>query len=141
MLLSSESDLADRQAPMVFPIFGRGRILYALIGSGITPANIREACIFLIGPCACEIKDDNPGIDLLITADWQANIQTLISETALPSVAQMSQAVSNDTTFKPMIHTLEIPRENTLDRNIGFTLLIGIGGIIGVSVLIYLKKS
>ena len=141
MLLSSESDLADRQAPMVFPIFGRGRVLYALIGSGITPANIQEACVFLIGPCACEVKDDNPGIDLLVTADWQANIQTLISETTLPSIAQMSQAVSNDTTFKPIIHHLEIPQENTLGRNIGFTLLIGIGGIIGASVLIYLKKS
>jgi hypothetical protein len=31
---------------------------------------MREAAEFLNGPCSCELKELNPGMDLLITADW-----------------------------------------------------------------------
>jgi hypothetical protein len=31
---------------------------------------IRSACDFLTGACSCEIKDKNPGLDLLMVADW-----------------------------------------------------------------------
>ena len=76
MLLGSEPDLADRYAaqPIVFPVFGRGRALYALVGKGINGPNIREACAYLAGMCSCEVKDQNPGTDLLIAADWDALI-------------------------------------------------------------------
>lgn len=71
MLIASEPDLANYAGqPMAFPIFGRGRVLYALVGNGINRDNIRDACAFLIGPCACEIKDLSPGMDLLMAADW-----------------------------------------------------------------------
>jgi len=78
MLMRVEEDLvkfADR--PIAFPVFGRGRALYGLIGpgskgemTGINPETIEEACAFLIGPCGCEVKRLNPGSDLLITVDW-----------------------------------------------------------------------
>lgn len=74
MLLKCEPDLEDEtyaSMPMAFPIFGRGRILYALVGPGITDRNIEEACQFLTGPCSCEVKELNPGMDLLIAADWE----------------------------------------------------------------------
>ena len=70
MLLNTEDDLPGRSDPMVFPVFGRGRAMPALVGAGITPENIREAAAFLAGPCTCEVKLDNPGVDLLMTADW-----------------------------------------------------------------------
>jgi len=69
-LLDSEPDLAGRTEPMAFPIFGRGRVLYALVGAGITAENVRRAGDFLGGDCSCTIKRDNPGIDLLLSADW-----------------------------------------------------------------------
>jgi hypothetical protein len=56
---------------MVFPLFGRGRAMPALVGAGITPENIKDAAAFLAGPCSCEVKRDNPGVDLLLTADWE----------------------------------------------------------------------
>jgi hypothetical protein len=70
MLLNTEDDLPGRSDPMVFPAFGRGRVMPALVGAGITSENIREAAAFLVGPCSCELKRDNPGVDLLLTTDW-----------------------------------------------------------------------
>jgi len=71
MLTRSEADLEQYGSwPMAFPLYGRGRLLYALVGRGITEENVSEACAFLAGPCACEIKDSNSGMDLLILADW-----------------------------------------------------------------------
>jgi hypothetical protein len=69
-LLGSEPDLAGWREPMAFPVFGRGRVLYALVGAGITAENVRKAAGFLGGDCSCTIKRDNPGTDLLLTADW-----------------------------------------------------------------------
>lgn len=75
MLLSVESDLREYEGqPMAFPVFGRGRALYALVGKGIREDNICEACAFLAGPCACQVKAMNPGIDLLISANWDEAI-------------------------------------------------------------------
>jgi len=70
VLLHSESDLVDFDEPMVFPVFGRGRALLPLIGAGITTDNIQESAAFLVGACSCEIKELNPGFDLLLAADW-----------------------------------------------------------------------
>ncbi len=70
MLLHSESDLPERTDPMIFPVFGRGRALLPLIGAGITADNIQNSAAFLVGACSCEVKDLNPGFDLLLSADW-----------------------------------------------------------------------
>ena len=70
MLIGSEPDLAERTDPMVFPVFGRGRALLPLIGAGITAKNIHDSAAFLVGPCSCEVKEQNPGFDLLLAADW-----------------------------------------------------------------------
>lgn len=70
MLLRSEPDLIDRTDPMIFPVFGRGRALLPLIGAGITADNIQSSASFLVGACSCEVKELNPGFDLLLAADW-----------------------------------------------------------------------
>ena len=71
-LLATEPDLKDlRGEPIVFPVFGRGRVLYALVGRGINANNLATGAKFLIGSCSCQIKEQNPGMDLLMTADWK----------------------------------------------------------------------
>lgn len=80
MLLGSEPDLAGRDDPMVFPIYGRGRVLYALIGGGINEWTISEAAEFLVGPCSCEVKSQNPGLDMLIAADWDSQVQITVAD-------------------------------------------------------------
>jgi hypothetical protein len=79
-LLNSEEDLRGLAEPLAFPVFGRGRVLYSLAGKGIAAATISDACNFLTGACSCEVKEQNPGFDLLIEADWgQAVGEKLIS--------------------------------------------------------------
>lgn len=76
MLLGVEPDLKDFQGkPLVFPVYGRGRVMYAMVGEGINPRTINAAGEFLVGPCSCQIKSDNPGVDLLIPVDWQSQVK------------------------------------------------------------------
>jgi hypothetical protein len=76
MLVASETDLADLHEPLAFPVFGRGRVLYALVGAGINRDVVAESCAFLTGSCSCEVKAQNPGVDLLLRAAWpQAELQ------------------------------------------------------------------
>lgn len=72
MLTHLEDDLGGfANEPMVFPVFGRARVLEPLIGAGIHRDNVMEHSRYLCGACSCEVKDQNPGIDLLVAANWQ----------------------------------------------------------------------
>ncbi len=79
-LLSTEPDLRRRDEPMAFPVFGRGRVLYALVGAGINPETVRHALAFLTSGCSCTVKRENPGVDLLLTADWSVITPTTPEE-------------------------------------------------------------
>lgn len=97
MLLETESDLRDPEfvdKPMAFPVFGRGRALYALIGAGINDDMIDEACEFLAGSCSCEVKDQNPGTDLMMSVNWEKLIQPTIEiDNELPPLVGLGQFV------------------------------------------------
>ena len=81
MLLNSEPDLDEySNEPIVFPTFGRGRVLFALVGEGINADNLREAIAFITGPCGCEIKMLNPGVDLLMAENWDASVMQFYQE-------------------------------------------------------------
>jgi len=80
MLLASEEDLRGFNEPMAFPIFGQGRALYALVGKGIRPETIDEAAQFLIGSCSCQVKEQNPGVDIAMAVDWKQ----LVKDQATP---------------------------------------------------------
>jgi hypothetical protein len=78
LLLNSESDLHEYGSePIVFPVYGRGRAFLSLVGKGINEETIMRMAGFLTGPCACEIKMENPGTDLLIAAQWMAAIANM----------------------------------------------------------------
>jgi len=99
MLLRSEPDLSDYAAePMAFPVYGRGRALYALVGGGLSEENIREACRFLAGPCFCEAKALSPGTDLVLATDWDAALEgsavQAVAEQPLVGLATIAAAAS-----------------------------------------------
>lgn len=72
MLTHLEYDLGEyAKEPMVFSVFGRGRVLEPLIGAGVTPNNVMEQAGYLCGACSCEVKEQNPGMDLLMAANWE----------------------------------------------------------------------
>lgn len=70
MLIHCEPDLPTLSEPLVFPLFGRSRSMLPLVGAGISAENIRSSAKFLAGACSCQVKELNPGFDLLLTADW-----------------------------------------------------------------------
>ena len=79
MLLGIEEDLHELNEPIVFPVFGRGRALYALVGDGINAENVEEAATFLTGPCSCQVKDQNPGVDLVMSVNWDPLVRSTIN--------------------------------------------------------------
>ncbi len=71
-LLRSLKEAVAPTEPLLFPVFGRGRVLDGLIGKGVNADNLKDAGQFLCGACSCQVKRLNPGTDLLIAADWDA---------------------------------------------------------------------
>ena len=58
--------------------------------------------MFLIGKCSCQVKDLNPGVDLLMAADWDNLMKTQVRD--LPTI-------SSPTDLKP--ETVTISATNT----------------------------
>jgi len=72
-LMAVENDLYEFQdEPMLFVIYGRGRALPPYIGKGIVYDNLVEVTDFITSACSCTVKDQNPGVDLLMAYDWQS---------------------------------------------------------------------
>ncbi len=103
LLRKSEADLdADfAHLPIVFPVFGRGRTLWALAGAGINDDMITKYAGYLVGMCSCEIKARNPGFDLLLDTDW--------SQLLKPASSPVS------TTVGRLPGTIEAPVQLTAD--------------------------
>jgi hypothetical protein len=81
MLLPREIEI---NSPLVFPVFGRGRALGAFWGDALTATSIGEAGAFLTGACACEVKEQNPGVDLLMALDWDQALSVAPAEDPKP---------------------------------------------------------
>lgn len=85
-LLGGERIPAAADEPIALPVFGRGRVLNGIRGLSINETNLRAVCQSLIGACPCEVKAQNPGRDLLFSADWTAGFdeQLLVDILDLP---------------------------------------------------------
>ena len=71
----------------VAPVFGRGRAATVLPARTVTGDAVAEFTAFLCGACSCQVKQLNPGFDLLLPVDWD---QVLFGEglAALPAAAE-----------------------------------------------------
>jgi hypothetical protein len=77
-LMAVEGDLHDFiNEPMLFVVYGRGRALPPFIGKGITASNLVDIAEFITGACSCTVKEQNPGVDLLMGYDWRSAAATL----------------------------------------------------------------
>ena len=114
MLTHLEPDLDSyAKEPMAFPVFGRGRALEPLIGKGIHPDNIMETSSYLCGACSCEIKDQNPGIDLLLAANWDPvdnapKIETVRIEPAAPASVTATASEAGGRIWKSIVLLLAL---------------------------------
>ena len=101
VLLRTEPGLAESKEPMAFPIFGRGRALHAFVGAGIKRETIDQAASFLIGKCSCQVKELNPGADLLFAADWDGLVKASASAPPdLPTLAELAKSAPETVTFR-----------------------------------------
>jgi hypothetical protein len=125
--------------PMAYAVYGRGRALPPMIGAGIRPDNIRADARFVTGPCTCKVKEQNPGVELLILADWDApaNRQPMLS---LPGDASPAPANPRATVPAEEAPVADIGSSPLLMQNM---LLAGAGGLVLVGGLTFLlmRKS
>jgi hypothetical protein len=100
MLLNWNTNLVAEKEVMLFPIFGRGRVVPPATGEEIQPEAIREMAEFLTGPCSCEVKEMNPGYDLLLSADWKSlgdyQSELMTESPPLTGLSQFAAGAKND---------------------------------------------
>jgi hypothetical protein len=80
-------------------VFGRGRVLGAWPGEKLTDEFIEEGTMFLLGSCSCEVKNLNPGWDLLVRVDWDTELQK--AEQARIASVNKSEGTSSTPPVRP----------------------------------------
>lgn len=95
--------LEEINEPVVFPVFGRGRVLAALVGEEIEEYNIQEVIAFLLNPCSCEVKMANPGYDLLISSDWNTLVSRMDQAPLRPRMSGILPEASIEYDFDNVI--------------------------------------
>ena len=93
-LLTNGDEITE---PMLYPIFGRGRVLAAMAASTVNAELLEETARFLCGACSCQIKAQNPGFDLLLTAHWES----LMTDGTLP-LPEKPKAASSQPSYVPI---------------------------------------
>ena len=128
MLLQSEKDLHEySDEPMAFPVFGRGRALFALVGPGINEQNIMEACGFLVGWCSCTAKAMAPGKDMLLSVHWDMHLwsdqpaaeSSEQEEIELTSLAGLAEFQTSGAEAQAQTATAEAPKESAGSKEAG----------------------
>jgi len=64
----------DETATLVVPVFGRGRGAQVLTPAEVDADVIAELSRFLCGACSCQVKELNPGFDLLLPVAWDERL-------------------------------------------------------------------
>ena len=69
-----QPEAAQRGEALIVPVFGRGRALEVIPASVLTPQLTKDLTVFLSGACSCQVKEQNPGFDLLMSVDWNKEL-------------------------------------------------------------------
>lgn len=84
--------------PVLVPIFGRGRVLDVLSAEQIHEDRIEGLTRYLCAACSCQVKEQNPGFDLLMPIDWNS---LLFGESG--RVPETSAGLKRDQPQKPVL--------------------------------------
>lgn len=138
LILNSHEALAKLDEPVVVPVFGRGRALCAMPASEVDEWTIQGITEFFINACSCEVKEQNPGLDLMLAADWSAITARLEPESApelmLVGLSDISEAEPRSASAPPIevSQSVDLPSNGRLKRN-----LLGVGGgVVGLVVIL-----
>lgn len=64
----------DAGEALIVPVFGRGRALEVIPASRLDADLIEDLSRFLCSACSCQVKEQNPGFDLLISTPWNTEL-------------------------------------------------------------------
>ena len=82
--------------PLVFPVFGRGRTLDGISEEMLNEELMAAAGSYICGACSCEVKRENPGIDLVMTMEWNEVIEgsAVVVDKKLPPLEGVGDLVA-----------------------------------------------
>jgi hypothetical protein len=134
MLLGAHPDPSIRNGagPLLVPIFGRGRMLEPLPAAMLNQETVSMASQYLCGECSCEVKDQNPGADILLTADWEGLLRNrfTIIDQQLPPLAGAGEF---EPSLEPAPSVQSTPvsqlESSPLPRNLFLLALAGVGAL------------
>ncbi|MGI9242884.1 MAG: hypothetical protein ACR2RV_18950 [Verrucomicrobiales bacterium] len=121
----------ESTGPLLVPVFGRGRMLEPLPVEMLNQETVSMASQYLCGECSCELKDENPGVDLLLRADWEtilSNSYTIIDQ-QLPPLAgagEFEEPVAEIATSP----SADQAQGSPLSRNL---FLLALGGVVALT--------
>ena len=109
LLTGFEPGAIESGEPLVVPVFGRGRALEVIPADQLDAGLIEDLTLFLCGACSCQVKERNPGFDLLMSADWE---HELFGEDAEEFASQMIAAITPS--MEPVL--IQIPPGSQKDQ-------------------------
>lgn len=69
-----QPDAVEADQPLLVPVFGRGRALEVIPADRLDAAMIGDLTRYLCGACSCQVKERNPGFDLLLSTPWEREL-------------------------------------------------------------------
>ena len=154
-LLNWEPRLKAMTNALLFPVYGRGRVL--------PPAPVKDLSHvpvigsmgrLLTGPCSCQIKEMNAGFDLLIAANWElpATSAPFAETDNRPPLMGLSgfthppgeSSVGRSAEPHPVRAVVTAPRlkmHNHLVRNLTALLMLAVVFIAGGTILIKRRRG
>lgn len=110
----------ERMLPAVVPVFGRARALVVLDEADIVLDSIAEICHFLVGPCSCQVKQMNPGVDLPVFLDWDARIVGMMGDEEIPTelIVPVAEPVEETNSVEPKVAEIESPSDSQLETQL-----------------------
>lgn len=139
-------DLAGQAAaPYAFPIFGRGRMIEPLAASKFHEDAVTTACRYLVGECSCSVKALNPGVDLILKANWQDKLGDQVvmvdsSDWSKPQSIPIPAGHDTPDTDDQSVAD-NIPSDKTANDNTGKYLLIAMTLLGGLAFTIKLRMG
>lgn len=131
MLLNSTPITNNTTGPVAFPVFGRGRVLTGFSGQALNAENITDASQYMCGACSCEIKEQNPGVDLLLAVNWEEAIEKrVVQDPPLPPLVSLSTLAAAAQPVTPVAPATHGELSRNLIISLGVLVVVIIAGTV-----------
>ena len=118
MLLKHSSRMRSiTDQPIAIPIFGRGRVLEGMIGQDLTLEHTLGASSYLCSACSCQVKEENPGLDMLMAVKWNDHMlgNLIVEERELPPLEGIGEIIESQPALPPVQNQQLVETQETGD--------------------------